>query len=78
MQFPSEARVKRVKSEFQKGTRVECVRLNDPWSPIHPGEKGTVDLVDDVGTIHIRWDSGRYLGAVLGEDKVMAIKEEEA
>lgn len=77
MQFPSEARVERVKKEFPKGTRVECVHINDPFAPVYPGEKGTVDLVDDIGTIHVRWDSGRYLGAALGEDKVRAIKEEE-
>lgn len=35
-----------------------------------PGEKGTIDRIDDMGTLHMQWDSGRTLGVVLGEDEV--------
>ena len=73
--FPSEAAVNSVKKQFPTGARVECVHINDPYSPIATGTKGTVDCVDDIGTIHIRWDNGRYFGAALGEDKVRRIDE---
>ena len=29
---------------------------------------GTVVFVDDIGTIHIKWDCGSTLGIVYGED----------
>ena len=32
------------------------------------GTKGTVVAVDDIGTIHVKWDNGSSLGIVLGED----------
>ena len=32
------------------------------------GTRGTVDSVDDTGTIHVAWDNGCHLGVVYGED----------
>jgi hypothetical protein len=50
------------------GRRVRCVEMNDP-DPVPVGTEGTVNHVDDVGTIHVTWDNGRLLGLVPGEDK---------
>lgn len=36
--------------------------------PIPPGSRGTVHCVDDMSTIHMRWDNGSSLGLVPGED----------
>lgn len=35
---------------------------HDPYSNLQPGTLGTVDMVDDQGTVHVRWDDGRVLG----------------
>lgn len=48
--------------------------INDKYSPIH-GEKGYVDHIDDVGTIHIKFDSGKTLGAIPCDDKVEVLKK---
>ena len=74
--FYSREEVQRVKERFPSGTRVECVHINDPFAPVYPGERGTVENVDCVGTIHISWDSGRHFGAALGVDSVRAIPGE--
>ena len=42
--------------------------MEDPYAPIAPGTEGEVDFVDDIGTIHMKWDNGRALGIVPGED----------
>ena len=52
---------------YPPGTRLELISMDDPQA-IPPGSRGTVDHVDDMGTIHMRWDSGRSLGIVPGED----------
>jgi hypothetical protein len=44
--------------------------MNDPYSTLKPGDKGTVDFIDDTGTIFCNWDSGSTLGIVYGEDVV--------
>ena len=44
--------------------------MTDPYTKLKPGDIGTVDFVDDTGTVFITWDSGSHLGAVYGEDEV--------
>ena len=48
---------------------------NDPH-PIPSGTKGTVELVDDIGTIHCKFDDGRYLGIIPDEDSFHIIHDE--
>ena len=61
---------------YPPGTRLELISMDDP-QPIPPGSRGTVDHVDDMGTIHMRWDSGRSLGLVPGEDSFRKLTTEE-
>ena len=60
--------IERVKEQYPKGTRVELIRMEDPQAP-PVGTRGTVISVDDIGTIHVKWDNGSTLGVVLGEDQ---------
>lgn len=64
----SDAELKSLREAFPKGARVELVRMDDPYSKLVPGEKGTVKAVDDIGTIHVAWDCGSSLGVVYGVD----------
>lgn len=68
--FPDERTVERARKMYPKGTRVELVEMNDLYSRLKPGDKGTVRFVDDVATIFVDWDSGSGLGSVYGEDRV--------
>ena len=54
--FPSKETVERLRKEYPHGTRVELVRMNDPYSKLKPGDKGTVDFIDDGGTAFCIWD----------------------
>lgn len=49
------------KSPLQ-GKRVELIRCNDTSTKLIPGSLGTVEFEDDMGTVHVRWDNGTYLG----------------
>ena len=42
--------------------------MDDPYTSLRPGDKGTVTGVDDIGTIFVNWDSGSSLGVAFGED----------
>ena len=58
-----------IRKQFPKGTRVELIKMNDPYNKkLCPGSQGTVISVDDIGTIHILWDCGSSLGVIYGED----------
>lgn len=74
MNFPSREQVQRIREQYPKGTRVELLHMSDPYNTkLVPGSKGTVVHVDDVGTVFCKWDCGRGLGFVVGEDEVRII-----
>lgn len=69
--FPSRAIVQHLRNMYPKGTRVELVSMNDPYNrKLKPGDQGTVDFVDDMGTIFVDWDCGSGLGVAYGEDRI--------
>jgi len=68
--FPSKETVQRIRAEFPQGSRVELIRMDDPYAALKPGDQGTVSFVDDIGTVHIKWDSGSSLGAAYGRDVI--------
>lgn len=72
---PSKDKVERLRKQYPAGTRVELVRMNDPYSKLKPGDTGTVTMVDSIGTIFVNWDCGSGLGIVYGEDKCRILKK---
>lgn len=67
--------LKSLKKYYIPGTRVVLLKMNDPYTKLQPGAKGTVTGVDDMGTIHVNWDSGSSLGVAYGEDSCKKIDE---
>lgn len=65
------------KQRYPAGTRIEINNMDDPYAPIQSGTRGTVDFVDDIGTVHIKWDDGRALGIIPGEDSFRKLSPEE-
>lgn len=57
-----------------KDKRIELISTTDPYTELKPGDLGTVDFVDDMGTIHITWDNGSQLGLVPGEDQYKIVE----
>ena len=73
--FPSRETVNRLREQYPEGTRVELVSMNDPYSKLVPGDRGTVSRVDDIGTIFVDWDKGSGLGIAYGEDICRKVTE---
>lgn len=76
-QFPCKAAVEARKVRFTKGARVELVSMNDPYREMPSGLQGTVEFVDDTGTVFVKWDDGSSLGAVCGEDEIRLLSKAE-
>ena len=62
-----------LREKYPSGTRVELVRMDDPYTSLTAGDKGTVRHVDNMGTVHISWDCGSSLGAVYRVDIITKI-----
>lgn len=74
MSFPSRAVVEMLRRQYPKGTRVELLDMDDRQAP-PIGTLGTVNGVDDIGSIMVRWDNGSSLSVVYGEDSVRIVSE---
>ncbi len=57
---------------YTPGTKVRLLKMDDAQAP-PLGTIGKVRNVDDLGTIHISWESGGGLGVVWGEDKIVLV-----
>ena len=69
--------LKQLREYYKPGTRVMLIRMNDLYTNLRQGDRGTVTMVDDIGTIHVNWDRGSTLGVVFGEDECRRIEENE-
>jgi hypothetical protein len=74
--LPSKETLESIRKNHPEGTRVELVSMNDPYTALKPGDKGTVSFVDDIGTIFVRWDNGSGLGVAFGADYVKKLEPE--
>jgi hypothetical protein len=68
--FPSRETVERIRIQYVRGSRVELVNMDDPYTKLKPGDQGTVNFVDDTGTVFVNWDNGSTLGVVYGVDSI--------
>jgi len=50
------------------GKRITLIEMVDEDNPIQSGMKGVVTHVGG-GVINVRWDNGRNLGVIVGEDR---------
>lgn len=58
-----------LRKKYPQGCRVELVKMDDPYREMPPGLKGTVESVDDSGSIHVHWENGSSLAVVYKEDE---------
>ena len=74
-EFPNKHTIERLRKTYPAGTRVELVSMKDPYTKLMPGEQGTVQFIDDIGTVFVNWDCGSGLGVAYGEDVIRKIQQ---
>ena len=70
-------RAKYLKKAYPSGTRIVLNSMSDDPRPIQSGMRGTVEAVDDIGTVHCEFDNGRSLGLIEGEDDFRTLTAQE-
>ena len=66
-----------LKKAYPPGTRIVLNSMGDDPRPIESGTRGTVKVVDDIGTLHCEFDNGRSLGLIDGEGDFRALTAQE-
>lgn len=74
MQIPTKSQLEVLRKQFPTGARIELQKdLDDPYTVIPAGSRGTVLAIDDIGTIRMSWDCGSSLGLIHGIDEFRLI-----
>lgn len=64
----------RLRKIYPPGTKIQLIMIDDAQAPLS-GTIGTVTCVDDIGTIHMKWNNGSSLGLVPDDDEFVIVKE---
>lgn len=67
--------IKSIKEKYIAGTKIELIKMYDNTNPVPKGTKGIVDFVDDIGTIHLKWETGSSLGLIVGVDEFIILDQ---
>ena len=72
----NEKKVELLRQRYPEGTRI-CLDHMEDLCPVESGTCGWVQLVDDAGTLHCKFDNGRMLGVIPDVDKFHIIEQEQ-
>ena len=64
--------IQRIKNKYKQGMKIKLFKMYDIQA-VPSNTIGTVDFVDDIGTIHINWENGSSLGLIEGKDEFVII-----
>lgn len=72
----NQKQVELMKTHYKKGDRIKLIYINDPYTHLAYGDKGTITDIDDIGQIHMNWDCGSSLALNYEEDEFITIIKE--
>ena len=74
MKFPSKEKIEMLRKRYPAGTKIVLEAMDDVQAP-PVGTIGTVDGVDDEGSIMVTWQNGSSLSLIPGVDGFRKVGE---
>lgn len=72
----SQKEIEKLKDKYKPGIKIKLLKeMVDEDHSVDVGEIGVVDFVDDIGTIHVRWESGSGLGLIPNVDEFEIVEK---
>ena len=64
MKFPNKSYLAQLRKQYPVGTKIQLISMRDEKYPIPPGTVGEVTHIDDMGSIHMKWENGSFLAII--------------
>ena len=64
MKFPNKAYLEQLRKQYPIGTKIQLISMRDEKYPTLPGTIGEVTHIDDMGSIHMKWQNGSSLALI--------------
>ena len=65
-----------IKKQIKIGDRIELIEINDTWTKLEKGSKGTIKKIDEKqDLLWVDWDNGEKLAILDGVDIYRLIKK---
>ena len=64
MKFPNKEYIEQLRKKYPVGTKIQLISMCDEKYPVLPGTIGEVTHIDDMGSIHMKWQNGSSLALI--------------
>lgn len=76
MKFPNKSYLAQLRKQYPVGTKIQLISMRNEKYPILPGTIGAVTHIDDMGSIHMKWQNGSSLALIPEEDSFKVVAAE--
>ena len=75
MKFPNKSYLAQLRKQYPVGTKIQLISMRDEKYPILSGTIGEVTHIDDLGSIHMKWQNGSSLALIPEIDSFQTVSE---
>lgn len=76
MKFPNKEYLEQLRKRYPVGTKIQLISMRDEKYPILPRTIGEVTHIDDLGSIHMKWQNGSSLALIPKVDSFKVVAAE--
>ena len=76
MKFPNKNYLEQLRKQYPVGTKIRLISMRDEKYPILSGTIGEVTHIDDLGSIHMKWQNGSSLAIIPEVDSFKVLEAE--
>ena len=76
MKFPNKSYLAQLRKQYPIGTKIQLISMRDEKYPILPRTIGEVTHIDDLGSIHMKWQNGSSLALIPKVDSFKVVAAE--
>jgi len=76
MKFSNKSYLAQLRKQYPVGTKIQLISMRDEKYPILPGTIGEVTHIDDLGSIHMKWQNGSSLALIPEVDSFKVVAAE--